>query len=555
MRTRLRGSGGKGDGRDRYDLMLVTMLTVSIGVPWPMSRAEPNQPTGPSSNEAIQLETPQRSTSGPQPGPGIPDKSRAGQTESGPQLSIPAYRWRHGCGPTALGMVIGYWDGQGFGDLVPGSAMEQTDAVDQIIASQRSALEPGHYEDYSLPVDTDLPYPAPDRSESPVGDEHADDCLADFMKTSFSLHDNRYGWSWSHHIGPAFAEYVAYVNPYYRAAWQQYRRTTGALSWAVLVREIDARRPMVFLVDSEGDGRTDHIVAVVGYRHTGTPEYACLDTWEPANVVRWCPFATIEEGQPWGIWAGWTFALSMDDCNGNGVPDAQDTADEHSSDCDDNHVPDECQVAEDNDGDGVLVPCDNCPDLYNPDQADADQDGLGDRCDAPWPVAIISLKEHGPAGPLSLALGPDVVLSECRQGGPTRLAITFNVPITATPDVPTVTLSSGHVGGLLIADRHLTIALEDVTPDEPLSIDLAGIANAANPSARLDRTVEVPVLLGDVTGEGRLDIYDLLVLRNRLAFPPEPFQVRHDLNTDGQVNIDDLLLLREALGREHPPLP
>jgi hypothetical protein len=33
-------------------------------------------------------------------------------------------------------------------------------------------------------------------------------------------------------------------------------------------------------------------------------------------------------------------------------------------------------------GDGVLTPVDNCPDAFNPDQADSDQDGIGNACDS-----------------------------------------------------------------------------------------------------------------------------------------------------------------------------
>ena len=36
--------------------------------------------------------------------------------------AVPPYLWRHGCGPTAAGMVMGYWDGQGFPDLIPGES-------------------------------------------------------------------------------------------------------------------------------------------------------------------------------------------------------------------------------------------------------------------------------------------------------------------------------------------------------------------------------------------------------------------------------------------------
>jgi hypothetical protein len=46
-------------------------------------------------------------------------------------------------------------------------------------------------------------------------------------------------------------------------------------------------------------------------------------------------------------------------------------------------------VREDTDGDGVGEVCDNCPTTFNPDQADSDNNGIGDACksSAPPPAA------------------------------------------------------------------------------------------------------------------------------------------------------------------------
>ena len=80
------------------------------------------------------------------------------------------------------------------------------------------------------------------------------------------------------------------------------------------------------------------------------------------------------------------------DCNGNTMPDeceipAGSTAPGGpffcssgcAADCDNNGVPDTCQA--DGDGDGRIGPCDNCPEAYNPNQANADSDAQGDACD------------------------------------------------------------------------------------------------------------------------------------------------------------------------------
>ena len=32
---------------------------------------------------------------------------------------VPSYKWYHGCGPTAAGMIIGYWDAHGYDNLIP----------------------------------------------------------------------------------------------------------------------------------------------------------------------------------------------------------------------------------------------------------------------------------------------------------------------------------------------------------------------------------------------------------------------------------------------------
>ena len=143
---------------------------------------------------------------------------------------------------------------------------------------------------------------------------HADNSIADFMQTSRSDHDQGsllYGWSWSGDVGPAFVDYAAQRNTGYLGTVQRYYWLgvyTPELTFEVLKEEIDASRPMVFLVDSDGDAATDHYVTVIGYDDTPPEQYLYYSTWD--NTVYQAAFKGMTSGDPWGIWGGWAFSLT-----------------------------------------------------------------------------------------------------------------------------------------------------------------------------------------------------------------------------------------------------
>ena len=252
------------------------------------------------------------STTGPTPPPGVTSEpvsdSKAIKTISG----VPAYIWRHGCGPTAVGMVVGYWDGQGLDDLIAGSAATQNFDVQQAIASGGTSASPmtpeQHYEDYARPEDNTGPRLTDDyitASRTP----HTDNCIADFMKTSRSAdpYQMQYGWSSSIYIIPAITSFAAMQSPYYAVSATQYSFPSSNLTFDLVKTEIDNNRPMVFLVDSTGDGVTDHFVPIIGYDDGPPQQYIYYNTWDLSPHQ--AQFRVMSSAYTWGVYIGWTFNI------------------------------------------------------------------------------------------------------------------------------------------------------------------------------------------------------------------------------------------------------
>jgi hypothetical protein len=192
---------------------------------------------------------------------------------------VPAYNWYHGCGPTAAASVIGYWDLHGYGNLFTASGWNDVRLTANV---QDQISSPEHNARYD---------PTPDNTSNP----ESWNSIADWFRTSKD--PLAYGWSYQSYADDAFIGYGNYrgytIDAYYES-WSSF-------GWTDLVTEIDMARPMMFLVDTDGDGGTDHFVPVLGYDDRGVDGlwYGLYTTWSEDETVAWYQFQGM--GSPWGI--------------------------------------------------------------------------------------------------------------------------------------------------------------------------------------------------------------------------------------------------------------
>lgn len=169
------------------------------------------------------------------------------------KLPSPEYWWWYGCSPTAAGMLIGYYDREGYEGmeynwLCPGGEAEAIGGTATPLARAMIASS-GHVADY---------WGTPDPLASGRSLPDGWDCLADYMGTSQGSYGNgSTSWYVSGHDtqpGHGLGGIVSYIESRgYNTVYVDTRRdyTTnngGSFSFANYKAEIDAGRPMILHV-------------------------------------------------------------------------------------------------------------------------------------------------------------------------------------------------------------------------------------------------------------------------------------------------------------------
>lgn len=198
---------------------------------------------------------------------------------------IPVYYWHRGCTPTALGMVLAYYDLQGY-DILPNYHLSQS-SVNQYIASEE------HFFDYSLPIDWGYPIKT-DMSELPTGDEHQNNSIADCLKTSQSRYGLLYGWTNTSYIGGCLYQYGQVYDP-------QIGFCNKIACYNFIKQSINGGVPVLLTVQSP---QGTHSVVATGY--DDNDHWRFNDSW---GSVRWAGFSFCGYSD-WCIYHGYTLRLN-----------------------------------------------------------------------------------------------------------------------------------------------------------------------------------------------------------------------------------------------------
>jgi len=206
----------------------------------------------------------------------------------GGSLTAPDYNWWYGCSPTSAGMMMGYYDNNGYDNLVPGGTAELSNYGNPSAIANDTIASAGHIADFW-------------GADDPVS--HDLDCLADYMYTSrakadgatsftFWLSGNPYTEAQSllgegmYGVGQ-YLEYAGYdaatlynqLIPYIADDLGPYPTNTIGFDFDDYMAEIDAGRPVMIQVSGH---------SMFGYGYGENSTVYLYDTWTPGpHTMTW----------------------------------------------------------------------------------------------------------------------------------------------------------------------------------------------------------------------------------------------------------------------------
>lgn len=176
-------------------------------------------------------------------------------------------------------------------------------------------------------------------------------------------------------------------------------------------------------------------------------------------------------------------------------------------------------------------------------------------------VSASSVKTHafsGGSSPTAYAVNLPLNVPggvEPRVSGPTKVVLTFSQPITATDGTlnigDEVAATGATITNLAVAGAQLTLDLAAVINPSCVRIHIEngpeGMVSAAGDELEGSNDIYVRSLIGDITGDGSTNVFDLVEVRNVLNQAVNASNFRSDVTLDKTINVFDLVTIRNGL--------
>ena len=161
--------------------------------------------------------------------------------------------------------------------------------------------------------------------------------------------------------------------------------------------------------------------------------------------------------------------------------------------------------------------------------------------------AAVSRKTQGSAGTFDIDVRAANAV-ECRKNGPTQVVVTFDRPIKrVSGTVSDVSVSTGTVSALAVNGNQLEITMSGATDGVLLTVGFPGIRG---PYGQIvTGGLCFGVLAGDATGDKKVNVFDLLAVKNVVNQPVTNAIFRNDVTAEGGINVFDLLAVKNNLNK------
>ncbi len=160
---------------------------------------------------------------------------------------------------------------------------------------------------------------------------------------------------------------------------------------------------------------------------------------------------------------------------------------------------------------------------------------------------VVSRKIHGTSGTFDINLpssgSPGI---ECRSGGPTNsYTLVFTFANNVSVQNATATAGTGSATNFTVVGNVVTVTLTGVTNVQTITVRLSSVSDGTNTS---DVEAAMGVLVGDVNGDGFVNVGDTVVTKSQSGNVASGSNFRDDVNTDGIINVGDTVIVKANSG-------